>query len=110
MQADLSECADLCFGKSLNKTSHEIPLCGYTHVPRRPYASHQQLLGSFVRYGRYGKEIYKSSFRQNNPAFSACRVPLARLLSSRRLCLLVALATIGEETNSAAAREIKGRE
>src|SRR5438477_12889930 len=77
MQTDLGERAELCFGKSLDETCHKIPLCclWVTHVPRRPYASRQNKLACFVQYGRYGQASYKSSFRRNNPASSACLTP-----------------------------------
>ena len=39
MQADLGERANLCFGELLNKSRHENPLVGCTHVPQRPYAA-----------------------------------------------------------------------
>ena len=35
------------------------PLVGLTHVPPRPYALRRDLLRSFVRYGRYGKDFYR---------------------------------------------------
>ena len=35
------------------------PLVGRTHVPPRPYALRRDLLRSFVRYGRYGKDFYR---------------------------------------------------
>jgi hypothetical protein len=63
MQANLRERAHLCFGELLDEARHENPPVGHTHVPQRPYTSHEYLLRSFVQYGRYGKDFYRHPLR-----------------------------------------------